>query len=99
MSGAGDAERGEMTFSKELLASVCTAEAYIYPCFGLNPLHALALAILPGSGSQDSLEPPFCGQWSKPTWGALMQHLSTLVFFFLVAMSFASLHKLCHTER
>lgn len=63
MSGAGNAERGEMTFSKERLASVCMAEAYIYPCFGLNPLLALALAlaILPGSGSQDSLELPLCG--------------------------------------
>lgn len=61
MSGAGDAERGEMTFSKELLDSVCMAEAYIYPCFGLNSLHALAPAILPGSGSQDSLEPLLCG--------------------------------------
>lgn len=61
MSGTGDAERGEMTFSKELLASVCMAEAYIYPCFGLDPLHAFAPPTLPGSGSQVGLEPPLCG--------------------------------------
>lgn len=64
MSGAGNAERGEMTFSKELLASVCTAEAYIYPCFDLNLFHALALAILPGSGLE-----PFCvGNGANPHW-------------------------------